>query len=100
MNNIFMFVKNRLKSEKGESIAEVLVATLVISLASVLIATMITTAIRIIDKAQKEFFSQVDQNYIYVTGDISVLDESDYLNISARDSGAQSYTIQPVRVGK
>lgn len=58
-------IKRKLKSEKGESIAEVLVALLVSMLGLVLLASMITTSVNIVTKSKENTKKYVvAENYL------------------------------------
>ena len=91
-------ILHKLKSNHGESISEVLVASLIISLAAVILATMILTSVRLINRAQNDYFAEIDQAYISITGDTDMLDGADYINIVAGNDSAKPYIISAVKV--
>lgn len=100
MTALVKLMRKKIKDVSGESISEVLVAALVISLASIMMATMISTSVKIIDNAQKEYFAQVDENYIFVTGRLDVLDDTDKLIVVANGANSVEFNPQYAEVKK
>ncbi len=62
-----MKLVNRLSSHRGETISEVLVASLVISLGMLLVATMISASFRILSREEKSYREYIEQKNIFET---------------------------------
>lgn len=97
----FALIKNKLNKTSGETITEVLVASLVIAFGSIILATMVIASTRIIEKSIKAYnrytnihnaaemlFKNVDVNDIYTkTNETVDID----INKSITISGGKSY---------
>lgn len=64
----------KLKSTSGESFAEVLVASVVISLGMILLVSMINASVRIISRSEQAFDNYYEAKNNYNTGNISSSD--------------------------
>ena len=71
MKRFLSFVRNKLKSDRGDSIAEVLIALLISAVALVMLASMITSSTSMIGASKKNienYYSAANE----MTGDCSV----------------------------
>lgn len=84
LKNFRKLAVRKLSSESGESIGEVLAATIVVALGSILLATMVSSSKNIITKSEKAYDKYIAQrNYLETRGGIR--DDS----VDAGDSGLQ-----------
>lgn len=63
---------NRIRSERGESIGEALVAMLIVALGALMLETMTSAATKIVTRSEKVYNSYLDQrNYIESQGRVT-----------------------------
>ena len=84
-------VVNKLKSNSGESIAEVLVTVLILSLATILFVNMVNAATRIIMRSEKSFKQYNNLKNAFEVG--STDDEDITLSINEHDTVKLSYGV-------
>lgn len=87
---------SKLKSRKGESLGEVLVAVLIVALGSLLFASMVTASIRIVNKGKAAYSKNMNlKNQIesFVTGNDSTASSSGSTNTSDVSQGTGKVTI-------
>lgn len=84
-------ISKKLNAQTGETITEVLVAALVISLGSILLATMINASTQIIRKAEIEFDGTVELKNASITGNAEALQEGSSLTVTGSDTEGKQY---------
>lgn len=86
----------KLLSSKGESISEVLVASLVIALGALLVATMISASFRLLSREEQSYKEYIEQKNIFET--LSETKDAGTLNITVTASnttnGGLSRTVE------
>ena len=82
-------IKNKLNSNSGESLSEVLITAVVISLAMILFVSMLSAAARLVDKSETHFHDNIEEK-----NQIEAMSGKDKVTITIRGtndmSGAQA----------
>ena len=85
MRKLLRFFSKKIKSDRGDSIAEVLIALLISAVALVMLASMISSSTSMIDSSKKkiaEYYVPSDGSISNVSGIVQLVPVSGTVNIS------------------